>query len=179
MPPLRPVPTDHTFRLALTNINGLRFWFHKNYKTEQLRFMLKMHKVDAMGLQESCINWSAFKSSKTLALLLRQGVNNIRSVHSKNTRPEEVENVDCNQRRGTSTMLCGKLFNHYKDLGKDHTGLGRWSWYLVEGEPGHRTRFVSAYAPTGSEASEEPLYWKQSMRYINKKGFNSNPKAMF
>ena len=58
---------DYTFRFVSININGLRFWLHKNYKAEQLRFMLKTHKVDAMGLQETCINWSAFKSSKMLA----------------------------------------------------------------------------------------------------------------
>ena len=38
---------------------------------------------------------------------------------------------------------------------------------------------VLAYAPTGSEASEEALYWKQSTQYIKKKGLNTNPKAMF
>ena len=54
---------DYTFRFLSININGLRFWLHKNYKAEKLRFMLKAHKVDAMGLQETWINWSAFKSS--------------------------------------------------------------------------------------------------------------------
>ena len=71
---------------------------HKNYKAKKLRFMLKTHKVDALGLQKTCINWSAFKCSKTLASLLRQGVNNIRSVHSNNTLPGEAENVGYNQR---------------------------------------------------------------------------------
>ena len=32
---------DYTFRFASININGLRFWLHKNYKAEKLRFMLK------------------------------------------------------------------------------------------------------------------------------------------
>ena len=62
---------DYTFRFLLININGLRFWLHKNFKAEKLRFMLKSHRIDAMGLQETCINWAAFKSSKTLASLLR------------------------------------------------------------------------------------------------------------
>ena len=116
---------DHTFRFLSININGLRFWLHKNYKAEKLRFMLKAHRVDVMGLQEACINWSAFKCSKTLASLLRQGVDNIRSVHSNNTLPGEAEDIGYNQRGGTATVLRGELFNYYKDLGKDHTGLGR------------------------------------------------------
>ena len=65
------------------------------------------------------------------------------------------------------------------DSGQDYTKLGRWSWYRVEGEPGCRTRIVTAYAPTGSEASEEASYWKQSQRYIKKEGLKTNPKKMF
>ena len=61
-----------TFRFLSININGLRFWLHRNFKAERLRFMLKVHRVDGLGLQEPCINWSAFnKTFKTLASLLR------------------------------------------------------------------------------------------------------------
>ena len=38
---------------------------------------------------------------------------------------------------------------------------------------------MSAYAPTGSKASEDASYWKQSLRYIKKKGLKTNPKTMF
>lgn len=66
-----------------------------------------------------------------------------------------------------------------KDLGIDHTGLGQWSWFKLEGEPGHRTRVVTAYAPTGSKSSGLLTYYKQSERYIKKYGLNSGPKKMF
>ena len=142
--------------------------------------MLKVHRVDGLGLQETCINWSAFnKTSKTLASLLRQGAENIRSVHSHNTLPGETENIGYNQRGGTATVLKDELASYVIDSGQDYTKLGRWSWYRVEGEPGCRTRIVSAYAPTGSEASEDASYWKQSQRFIKKKGLKTNPKELF
>ena len=76
-------------------------------------------------------------------------------------------------------MLKDALASYVIDSGQDHTKLGRWSWYRVEGEPGVKTRIVSAYAPTGSEASEDASYWKQSQRYIKNKGLKTNPKSMF
>ena len=66
------------------------------------------------------------------------------------------------------------------DSGVDPSGLGRWSWYLLEGEEGFRSRVISAYAPCGSAASKEETYYQQQARYITEKGLrDTNPKKMF
>ena len=77
-------------------------------------------------------------------------------------------------------MLRGPLLQFVKDQGNDPTMLGRWSWYKVEGEPGHITRFVSAYAPTGSDGNSGPKSnYKQQYRYIQEKGLRTDPITMF
>ena len=68
-----------------------------------------------MGLQETCINWSEFKTSRTLASLLRNGADPIRSVHSYNTI--ETENIGYKQRGGTATVLYGQLAGKVIDSG--------------------------------------------------------------
>ena len=45
-------------------------------------------------------------------------------------------------------MVFGELAKHVKDVGKDLTGLGRWSWVLLEGANSHRTRIMTAYRPS-------------------------------
>ena len=75
------------------------------------------------------------KSSRTLASLLRRGCDPIQSVQSYNTI--ETKNVGQVQQGGTATILQG-LFSKYvkktgKNRGTDHTNLGRWSWYTLEG----------------------------------------------
>ena len=75
-------------------------------------------------------------------------------------------------------MLREELAPYVTDSGVDPSGLGRWSWYQLEGSEGIKTRIVSAYAPTGSLASREETYWKQQVRYIMKKGLKTNPKEM-
>ena len=64
--------------------------------------------------------------------------------------------------------------------GVDPSGLGRWSWNLLEGEEGFRTGVVLAYVPCGSAASKEETYYQQQVRYITEKGLkDTNPKKMF
>ena len=52
------------------------------------------------------------------------------------------------------------------DSGSDHIGLGGWSWYLVEGEPGHRTYVITAYVPYGNIGVVDHTVYKQQERYI-------------
>ena len=165
------------FRFLSININGLPFWLQWNHKAELLKLLLKRYNVECLGLQETCINWSEFKASQTVASILRDGKTPIRSVQSYNRY--ETDNIGYTQRGGTATVLRDELDGYFKDLGKDETGLGMWSWYRIQGAPGCRTRIVSAYAPTGSEDSEPASYYKQIKRYIQKKGLRTTPKALF
>ena len=168
---------EDTMRFLSVNINGLAFWWQNNPKADHLKFILKHYQIDGLGLQEPCINWCAFKSSITLASLLRDGTTPIKSVHSHNLH--ETDNIGRKQRGGTATLLRDELAARVIDRGWDETRLGRWSWYRIQGEPGWRTRIVTAYAPTGNKDSDFGSYYKQILRYIQKKGLRTNPKAMF
>ena len=62
---------EETIRVLDVNINIMSFWLKDNYKAEWLRFIFKKYVVNIAGLQEVCINWGNFKSSQTLASILR------------------------------------------------------------------------------------------------------------
>ena len=49
-----------TVRFFSSNVNGMSFWKHNNYKAQRLKFIYEKYKIDAMGLQEVCINWMNF-----------------------------------------------------------------------------------------------------------------------
>ena len=93
-----------------------------------------------MGLQEVCVNWRNTRTN--LSSMLRRGSDPIRSVVSFNKR--ETERVGNSQRGGTASIAHDALAKYIKDSGADHTNLGRWSWFRLEGEPGHFTRVVTA-----------------------------------
>ena len=87
--------------------------------------------------------------------------------------------VSQTQRGGTAVILREELVPLVKDLEVDPSGLCRWSWYLLEGSEGHRSRVISAYSPCVSAASKSKTYYQQQARYIKIKGLKTNPKEMF
>ena len=50
---------------------------------------------------------------------------------------------------------------------------------MVEGQPGHQTTFISAYAPCGNESSGLTTVYQQHVRFIQKNSLKMNPKLMF
>ena len=152
-------------------------WKKDNHKANRLKSVLCSYHLDAVGLQEVCINWANYKPSYTLASILKSGFEPIRSARGYNEH--ETENIRNVQRGGTAAILRGPLLQFVKDQGNDHTKLGRWTWYKVEGEPGHVTRFVSAYAPTGEKSSGPKSNYKQQVRYIQQRGLRTNLIKMF
>ena len=65
------------------------------------------------------------------------------------------------------------------DSGIDHTGLGGWSWYLVEGQPGHVTYLIAAYAHCGNTRIGEATVYEQQERFIEEKILKTNPQTIF
>ena len=82
---------------------------------------MKKDGVDIAGLQELCINWSGFKTSQKLALLLWVKAENIFSVASYNK--QETENIGRYQRGGIRTIIVEQLAAFMIDSGVEYTGL--------------------------------------------------------
>ena len=172
----KKLPT--AIRFFSANINGLRYWHTNNYKANRLKHVFQQYGVDSCGLQEVCLNWSAFKPSQTLATLLRNGAEQIRSVaaHYKPERPSLART----QRGGTATIIRNELAGYVRDSGVDWRNLGRWSWYKLEGETGHKTYVVSAYMPCRStdDPRKETAYQVQ-MNYIKSNLLKTDPRKLF
>ncbi|EJK63015.1 hypothetical protein THAOC_16352, partial [Thalassiosira oceanica] len=165
-------------RVMSLNINGLQMCKSVNPKAERLKYILPKYEVDILGLQETCVNWRQFKPSNTIASLLRRRTESIRSTHSFNRH--ETKNIGNVQRGGTATVATDMVSHYVKCSGSDHTDLGRWSYYLLEGEPGHKTRVVTAYSPCGSKSSGLSTNWKAQERYIKNNSIRTrDPEKMF
>ena len=159
---------DKAIRVLGVNISSISFWLKDNYKAEQMKFIFKKYGVDIAG--QVCTNWSNFKSSQTLASILRAKAEKIRSLASHNER--ETENIGRYQQGGMTTILHNQLAAFVINSGSDHTWLGKWSWYLVEGEPGHRRH--NSLRTVRQCPSRECTVYKQHERYIQEKRLKTN-----
>ena len=72
-----------------------------------------------------------------------------------------------------------EILPYAKKSGSDFRNLGRWSWYLLEGSPTHRTHGVSAYQVGKSEAKRFGRVYQQHLRYIQHKGLDTTPRDLF
>ena len=130
-----------------------------------------------MGFQEPCVNWSEVKSTCSLADLLQIGAEDIRASAAHNRLEENRTGVK--QRGRVATLLHNQLAGFTRGKGVDHTGLVRWAWTMVEGQPGHQTTFISAYAPCSNKSSGLTTVYQQHLRFIQKNSLKTNPKLMF
>ena len=58
-----------------------------------------------------------------------------------------------------------------KDSDVNYTGIARWSWYLLEGELGHRSHVITSYIPCGNVSCGcgESIVYQQQLWYIQEK----------
>ena len=54
-------PPDHSIRCMSLNPNGMTMWKKDNHKANRLKSILCSYHLDAVGLQEVCINWANYK----------------------------------------------------------------------------------------------------------------------
>ncbi len=63
----------------------------------------------------------------------------------------------------TAIVATNTLSGYIKNTGVDFRKLGRWSWMLLEGEPGHRTRIIQVYSVGNNKSEELGSVYQQSV----------------
>ena len=162
-------------RFMLTQLNSMSTKLRREVKVEQSTRLLNRYDVDMQAVLEPGINWAKFKPSETLASFFDAEVE-LRSVtgHNKHENPPTKH-----QMGGTGIIAVNEINEYCKKSGTDFRGLGRWSWFVLEGSPEHRTRVLSVYHVRKAKPQGPKRYYQQHLRYIQNKGLHTNPYDMF
>ena len=162
-------------RFMLTQLNSMSTKLRREVKVEQSTRLLNRYDVDMQAVLEPGINWAKFKPSETLASFFDAEVE-LRSVtgHNKHENPPTKH-----QMGGTGIIAVNEINEYCKKSGTDFRGLGRWSWFVLEGSPEHRTRVLSVYHVGKAKPQGPKRYYQQHLRYIQNKGLQTNPYDMF
>jgi len=84
------------------------------------------------------------------------------------------------QEGGTGSICFGEAVGYVQKTGKDDEGLGRWSWLLLSGSNGHKTRIITAYNPCKNTSVNSGTTYQQQRRYfITKKKDLTCPRKIF
>eukprot|EP00957_Ditylum_brightwellii_P051558 3909873-Ditylum_brightwellii.AAC.1 len=101
-----------------------------------------------MGLAEVNINWSQLHEDDRppSRYHVHFDAGTIAATHSHNIRDKISGKY---QRRGTSSITLGNFTGRIdgKESGHDPTGLGRFSWHLLQSKGGVTLRVITVYRP--------------------------------
>jgi hypothetical protein len=127
-------------RIMFENWNSLGI-FTQSWKMDRINYLIKRHQIDIVTGCESQCNWTKVPRHRQLSDLISPGYIT-RGITAHNTH----ENFHRDQVGGTAVMGVGRLCDLISDMGRDPSGLGRWSWIKL-GTGRVVTRVISAYLP--------------------------------
>ena len=89
----------------------------------------------------------------------------LRSVSSSNTSESAPGR---HQPGGTSIGATYTISGYIKGEGSDQRNLGRWSWMLLEGKIGYRTRVVQLYSIDNNKSKYLGSVYQQHIKHTKK-----------
>ena len=116
------------FRLTWGNLNNFHVAEYNNESVADLAAFLWVAESDMHGLWEVGLNWLEMPWEARLKEWFRSDVP-LRTVAANNTHGQHGRR----QYGGTALMAFGLAVSALISVGKDDSGLGCWSWMLLQG----------------------------------------------
>ena len=169
---------DGTMRVLVSQMGGCASTETREIKMAATERLIRKYDINLCAFMELNFNWSKTNSSANLASWLQDEERELRSVTAHNTT-ESNEAFGKHQPGGTG-MICRHEFIQYaRRPSVDPRGLGRWCSWPFYCNPTHVTRIVVAYRPGSSKSEGLKTIYQQHMRYIQTRGLNTDPVALF
>ncbi len=164
-------------RLVYENVNGLSNKLSDNKKVDKAKEIHDELEVDIAACNEHRLNMRHRGNVKGFNQIFKGGEAAIQLVVAHNIH----ENISRVQEGGTSLLLFGTLTDQldHNQMGKDETGLGRWSVMTLKGD-GVRTRVVCRYNPCFNRNPDSSTTYQQHRQFfITQKSDLTCPRTKF
>ena len=165
---------DGVLRVITCNLGGLDINPCGNVDVSNTKEFIKEYEADVIGMQEPNINWKKMPHNGQPSELFRTE-NKMVCMTACNKH----ENFTRRNYGGTITMAVGEVADQVALTGEDDTGLGRWTWLLIEGKKGKRTRIVTGYQPCKSREGQLLTVYQQHRRYLQSIRDPTEPRKAF
>jgi hypothetical protein len=150
--------------LIYKNMNGISNKMSNNDKLEKAKEIHDELEVDIAAYNEHRLNLRHRLNVNGFNQMFKGGEVAIQSVTAHNTH----ENIGCVQEGGTSLLAFGTVTEYldHHQLGKDKTGLGRWSIMTFKGDNRVQKRVVCGYNPCYDRNLNSSTSYQQHRRYF-------------
>jgi hypothetical protein len=166
-------PLNH-LTIAYFNVNRIPI-SRMAHKSQQMIDHLAHYKVDIALIAETGINPTYVPAQDSWYERTRDRLPNTYSFSKNKHEPNKHPSLW----GGTLTIAAGKARARVHGKGgQDNSGLGRWSWLLLQGRHGYFTRFITVYRPCKTKDNLGSAY-NQHLRYWRDKGNFECPLIIF
>ena len=157
-------------RIAALNVGRIPIKLD-NEKTKDLFAWIREIKADIILLSEIGINWRNIHMDSNWHSRTKNEFQRISSslsfnIHEKSKKPTLWG--------GTAIIAIGNVASRVIQKGSDKSGMGRWSWLLLQGRENLVVRIISVYSP--SKYSKGPFsVWQQQRTRLIELGVDKDP----
>ena len=168
---------DGFMRLASRNIGGIGV-YAGNSKEEELKSWIVNSEFDIFGLQELNLNIKKCRDKERIGERMKTPA---WEYYKTSTAHNKHYDGDKQMLFGGNMLLAqGQHCHHISSTGADEKGLGRWSWFLLNGKNNIKTRIVSAYRPCKTRNINNPgTVYNQHLKYFKDNNIDTCPLQMF
>jgi len=172
--PLPRLKADGHIWIGFCNIDGFPATSFQNPKVTKLCSFISQMDLDIFAGCESNINWSKMPKGTSLWEWFRSELP-LRTISSHNIH----DNFHRRQFGGTFLLGSGPITSSITASGVDPSGLGRWSWFRLQGRTGRSIRIISGYRPRKTEKARLQTVYSQHQRHLESLGDYTCPCAAF
>jgi hypothetical protein len=151
--------SEGSFRVAFQNIGGVPL-ARENLHSEKIKYILQSYHMDYLGIQEVNLH------DRILPPSLRWS-RRFPGLHSKIGTNQHSLSTRRRLFGGTGHFLSQTATVRQIEAGCDPTGLGRWTWTLLQGRRGLRVRLISAYRPVLDTSDSAFSVYSQHETFFN------------
>ena len=134
---------ESTFRVVFHNVNCFPIDY-RDPKSREAISQLYKSEADVYAMAEIGLNWGSIDAGDQWYHRVRGHL----PVKSSLANNKHQVTTTKKQFGGVAVCVLGDSVHKVRSKGNDPTGLGRWTWSLLEGKQHHLTRIVSVYRPS-------------------------------
>jgi hypothetical protein len=162
-----------TFRYCFANIHGLPAGAHKE-KHDRLTTTIEKQKTDLLRMAEINVNFKQTGPTNQWKDRFKKQRTNSHCTTNIHTTSKETQVYG-----GTAYLTAKSTNNRVEAKGEDTHGLGRWTWALLSGRRGMKTRIISGYLPVPDPSNNTATVFLQHEQYFYDQGNARNPRRAF
>jgi len=172
--PLPHLKADGHIRIGFCNIDDFPATSFQNSKVTELHSFISQMELDVFAGCKANINWSKMPKGTSLWEWFCSELP-LRTITSHNIH----DNFHHQKFGGTFLLGSGPITSSITASGMDPSGLGKWSWFCLQGHTGCSICIISGYHPWKTEKAWLQTVYSQYQQHLESLGDYTCPCVTF